>query len=198
MDFKTTFIHGLLKETVYMTQPEGFDNGNMDQVCLLLKSLYGLKPAPLQWNIRFDEFIKFIGYKQSRYDPCVYFNNQIYLLLYVDDMLLIGKNKGEIEDLKRKLNEEFEMKNLGSAKKILGINIFRNRPNTIFLSQKDYLEKVLSRFGMQHAKSVSSPLAHLIKLSKEQAPKTETERAEMDTIPYASAVGSLMYAMVCS
>ena len=51
---------------------------------------------------------------------------------------------------------------------------------------------------MQHAKSVSSPLAHHFKLSKEQAPKTETERAEMDTIPYASAVGSLMYAMVCS
>lgn len=160
MVVKTTFLHGELKEAVYMTQPEGFDNGDKNQVCLLLKSLYGLKQAPRQWNIRFDEFIKSIGYSQSRYDPCVYFSDHIHLLLYVDDMLLIGKNKGEIEELKRKLIAEFEMNDLGSAKKILGIDIFRNRPNTIFPSQKDYLEKILNRFGMQQAKPVSTPLAH--------------------------------------
>ena len=113
-------------------------------------------------------------------------------------MLLIGKDQDEIQKLKGKLNSEFEMKDLGCAKKILGIDIVRNRPHSIFLSQKDYLEKVLIKFGMMQSKSVSTPIAHHFKLSKDQAPKTEKERAEMDSTPYASAVGSLMYAMVCS
>ena len=113
-------------------------------------------------------------------------------------MLLVGKSRTEIDKLKGKLSEEFEMKDLGPAKKILGIDIKRNRPNTIFLSQKGYLEKVLNKFGMQQAKPVSTPIAPHFRLSKDQSPKTEEERSEMDDKPYASGVGSLMYAMVCS
>ena len=74
-----------------MEQPEGFDNGDPYQICLLKRSLYGLKQAPRQWNIRFDDFITKIGFVKSAYDPCVYSNNQVVLLLYVDDILIVGK-----------------------------------------------------------------------------------------------------------
>ncbi|XP_062076052.1 retrovirus-related Pol polyprotein from transposon TNT 1-94 [Humulus lupulus] len=138
------------------------------------------------------------GFIKSAYDPCVYFNNTLYLLLYVDDILSIGKSKSEISDMKLLLKSEFEMKDLGEAKKILGIEIKRSRPETLMLTQESYLRKVLQKFNMDKSKPVSTPLAAHFKLSRDQSPKTEQDRAAMDSILYASWVGSLMYAMVCT
>ena len=88
------------------------------------------------------------------------------------------------------------MKDLGAAKQILGIRIIRDKANGTFkLSQAKYVKKILSRFNMNEAKPVSTPLAHF-RLSKEQSPKTKEERDHMSKVPYASAIGSLMYAMV--
>ena len=198
MDVKTTFLHGNLEETIYMKQPRGFESSNANQVCLLKKSLYGLRQAPRQWNLRFDEFLTRIGFTKSCYDPCVYYNGQLYLLLYVDDILIVGKSRREISNLKLILSSEFDMKDLGQAKRILGIDIKRRRPDVIMLSQKNYLVKVLQKFNMDKAKPVSIPLSPQFKLSKDLAPKTEQERSYMDSVPFASGVGSLMYAMVCT
>ena len=91
------------------------------------------------------------------------------------------------------------MKDLGAAKKILGMKITRNRKNRkLTLSQGEYIEKVLERFNMQDAKPVSTPLATHFKLSKEMCPKTQEDIEYMSKVPYQSAVGSLMYAMVCT
>ncbi|KAH9801557.1 hypothetical protein KPL71_001080 [Citrus sinensis] len=121
----------------------------------------------------------------------------IYLLLYVDDMLIASKHKSEVEKLKNLLKSEFEMKDLGSAKRILGMEIFINRAaGTLFLSQEKYIKKVLERFDMHNSKPVLTPLGSQFKLSAAQL--TEAEKAQMDGIPYAQAVGSLMYAMVCT
>ena len=91
------------------------------------------------------------------------------------------------------------MKDLGPAKQILGMNISRDRSaGTLNLSQKLYIEKVLSRFRVNDAKARTTPLANNFKLSKEQSPKTAEERDLMTLVPYGSAVGSLMYAMVCT
>lgn len=198
MDVRTTFLHGNLEERIYMRQPEGFENKDPNLVCLLNKSLYGLKQAHRQWNIRFHEFMTKIKYHKSKFDPYIYTNGKIFLLLYVDDILLIGKDRSEIDMLKRQLHSEFEMKDLGEAKKILGIEIKKKRPGRITLSQKQYLSKVLDRFNMNKAKPISTPLAPHFKLTKDQSPKTETERVYMDKVPYASCVGSLIYAMVCT
>ena len=135
---------------------------------------------------------------RSAHDPCVYFNNSLYLLLYVDDILIVGKNKKEIAHIKSMLKLEFEMTDLGEAKKILGIEIRRNRPETLVLTQEGYLRKVIQKFNMESSKPVSTPLASHFKLNKDQSPKTEEERVKMDSKPYASGVGSLMYAMVCT
>ena len=205
LDVKTAFLHGELEETIYMVQPEGFRiEGKEDHVCRLKKSLYGLKQSPRQWYKRFDRFMLSNGYSRSSYDSCVYHRilsdgSFVYLLLYVDDMLIAAGNMSHIQTLKKQLSDEFEMKDLGSAKKILGMEIQRDRgAGKLFLSQKGYIEKVLERFGMQKAKPVTTPLASHFRLSASLSPQTKEEEDQMVQVPYSSAVGSIMYAMVCT
>ncbi|KAG8480237.1 hypothetical protein CXB51_024800 [Gossypium anomalum] len=205
LDVKTAFLHGELEEDIYMQQPEGFTvSEKEDYVCLLKKSLYGLKQSPRQWYKRFDSFMTSHDFKRSSFDSCVYFkkNNDgsfVYLLLYVDDMLIAAKDKGEIRKVKAQLSEEFEMKDLGPAKKILGMEILRDRKTSkLYLSQKGYIEKLLCRFNMRSAKPVSTPLAAHFRLSSTLSPQSDDEIEYMSHVPYSSAVGSLMYAMVCS
>ena len=91
------------------------------------------------------------------------------------------------------------MKDLGPARQILGMHIIRDRSTKqLWLSQERYVTKVLQRFNMSEAKPVRSTLLANCKLSSKQSPKTKAKKAEMMRIPYASAVGSLMYAMVCT
>lgn len=142
LDVKTAFLHGELEEEIYMTQPDGFQvPGKEDYVCKLKKSLYGLKQSPKQWYKRFDSFMIEIGYNRSPYDCCVYHSklkngSYIYLVLYVDDMLIAAKDKSDIQKLKGLLSAEFEMKDLGAAKKILGIEIYIYRSqNKLFVSE---------------------------------------------------------------
>ena len=112
-----------------MSQPTGFKTaGKEDIVCKLKKSLYGLKQSPRQWYKRFDSFIRGKRYTRSHYDPCVYYNKlptgeYIYLLLYVDDMLIALKSRSAIDTLKRDLSSEFEMEDHGEARKVLGMKI---------------------------------------------------------------------------
>ncbi|KAH9680676.1 hypothetical protein KPL71_026642 [Citrus sinensis] len=133
LDVKIAFLHGDLEEEIYITQPDGFKvAGKENWVCKLTKSLYGLKQSPRQWYKRFDRFMKGQRYIRNKFDHCVYFRKLqegsfIYLLLYVDDMLIASKSKDEIEKLKTQLDQEFEMKDLGEAKKILNMEICRDR-----------------------------------------------------------------------
>ncbi|KAE8697637.1 putative tRNA ligase [Hibiscus syriacus] len=175
LDVKIAFLHGNLEEEIYMLQPEGFEEEEKKNLVCRLNA-----------------------------DPCAYFkrsgdNDFVILLLYVDDMLVAGPNKDNIEELKAQLAREFEMKDLGSANKILGMQIHRDRSNRkIWLSQKNYLKKILSRFNMQDCKPISTPLPINFKLSSSMSPSSEEERMEMYRVPSASAVGSLMFAMICT
>ncbi|KAH9682249.1 hypothetical protein KPL71_027276 [Citrus sinensis] len=205
LDVKTAFLHGELEEEIYMLQPEGFTEiGKENLVCRLNKSLYGLKQAPRCWYKRFDSFIMSLEYNRLGSDHCAYYkrfedNDFIILLLYVDDMLVAGPNKDRIQELKVQLAREFEMKDLGPANKILGMQIHRDRNNRkIWLSQKNYLKKLLRRFNMQDCKSISTPLPVNFKLSSSMCPSNEAERKEMSRVPYASTVGSLIFAMICT
>ena len=142
--------------------------------------------------MKFESVIEEQGYKKTSSDHCVFFqkfsdDDFIILLLYVDDMLIVGKNKSRIAVLKKQLSKSFAMKDLGPAKKILGIQIHRHRDRKeLFLSQKQYIEKVLKRFNMTDAKVVSTPLAKHFKLSISQSPSTDEEKKEMSRIPYSS------------
>ncbi|GKV15591.1 hypothetical protein SLEP1_g26368 [Rubroshorea leprosula] len=203
LDLKTVFLHGDLHEEIYMDQPEGFEEkGDEHMVCKLKKSLYGLKQAPRQWYKKFDSFMMGHGCKKTNADPCVYIRlfpngNFIILLLYVDDMLILGQDVEKIYRLKEELSKSFDMKDLGPAKQILGMAITRDRKaGKLWLSQEKYVERLLERFNMKHAKPVSTPLANHFKLSKRSCPTTKEEKEKMSPIPYSSIVGSLMYAMV--
>jgi hypothetical protein len=145
-----------------------------------------------------------VGYKRCEYDCCVHvrsFDNGsfIFLLLYVDDMLIAAKSIVEVNKLKVLLSREFDMKGLGTAKKILGMEIRRDiDAKGLWLSQASYVKKVLERFSMENAKPVSTPLVNHFRLSTSQCPKTVEETEDMSKVPYASAVGCLMYDMVCT
>ena len=205
LDVKTAFLHGELEEEIYMKQPEGFEvKGKENLVCRLKKSLYGLKQAPRQWYKKFESFMLEHGFHKTQADHCVFVKRYnegdfLILLLYVDDMLVVGQDVKKIASLKKALSKSFAMKDLGPAKQILGMHIVRDRTeNLLWLSQEKYVTKVLQRFNMCDAKSVGSPLPMDCKLNSGQCPKSEKDKAEMRRVSYASAVGSLMYAMVCT
>ena len=202
---KTSFLHGDLDETIYMDQPEGFlMHGSEDKIFLLKKSLYGLKQASRQWHLKFDEHMEKMGFEKSKYDSCIYFKDRgkasvVYLLLYVDDILISGPDKKELQSVKGMLGDGFEIKDLGSAQGILGMNISRDRRNkTLWLSQKDYIKKVVQKFQVESSKGASVPISQQFKLSRDQCPRTEAEEREMKPIPYANIVGSVMYKMICT
>ncbi|KAJ9566010.1 hypothetical protein OSB04_001976 [Centaurea solstitialis] len=205
MDVTTAFLNGELEEEIFMHQPEGFVfPGKEGHVCKLIKSLYGLKQSPRQWYKRFDAFVTAHGLSNSSYDSCVYFKkcddgSILYLLLYVDDMLIAAKDMGEVQKVKDQLNSEFDMKDLVAAKKILGMEIVRDRKaRKLYLSQEGYVQKVLHHFGMSEAKSVNTPFAPHFRLSSALSPSTQADVAYMARVSYSSAVGSLMYAMICT
>ena len=145
------------------------------------------------------------GYTRSLYDPCVYFcklssGEYIYLLLYLDDMLIASKNRSSIDKLKVQLSYEFEMNDLREARRVLGMEIERDRvKRRVSLTQKAYSQKMLQKFLIgDEIKSVSSPLALHFKLSAKMSLKTIDDREYMFHVSYASAVGSLMYAIMCT
>jgi hypothetical protein len=148
-----------------MEQPEGFSQlGQEHLVCKLKKSRYGLKWSPRQWYKRFDSYMIKIGYKRCEYDCCVYVKSLddgsfIFLLLYVDDILIAAKSIVEVKKLKVLLSKEFDMKDLGAAKKILGMEICKDRDaKKLWLSYAGYVKKVLERFSTENAKPVNKPV----------------------------------------
>ncbi|GJS20506.1 retrotransposon protein, putative, ty1-copia subclass [Tanacetum coccineum] len=177
MDVKTAFLNGYLNEEVYMEQPEGFVN-------------------PKYPNRKF-------GFTQNRDEPCVYLkasgSNVTFLILYVDDILIMGNSIPMLQDVKSYLGRCFAMKDLGEAAYILGIKIYRDRSRRLIgLCQSAYIEKILKRFHMENSKRGSIPMQDKLRLSKSQGASTPAELKRMQSVPYASAVGSIMYAVRCT
>ena len=173
MDVKTAFLNGYLEESIYMMQPEGFIvKGQEQKVCKLSRSIYGLKQASRSWNIRFDEAIKSYGFDQNLDEPCVYKqireNSVVFLILYVDDILLIGNDKKSMTMVKEWLASQFQMKDLGEASYVLGIQIIQDRKNRLLaLSQAMYIDKVIIKYSMQNSKKGYLPSKHGVHLSQE-------------------------------
>lgn len=193
MDVCTAFLNGDLQEEIYMKQPDGFAEG--DLVCKLNKSLYGLKQSSRVWNERFHKFITSIGFKQSQYDHCLYISEKkeetVYLLLYVDDLILIGKTLKKISLIKRVISDEFEMKDFGELRQFLGITVKRDRTKGYLeLNQRAYLENVLKRFNMDSCNGISTPKECNLKLLKTDNRDTTV----LTRHPYRELIGCLMYA----
>ena len=204
MDVKTAFLNGFLKEELYMMQPEGFVNPKgANKVCKLQRSIYGLVQASWIWNIRFDEVIKAYHFVQTFGEACIYKkvsgSSIAFLILYVDHILLIGNDIEFLDSIKGYLDKSFSMKDLSEAAYILGIRIYRDRLRCLIgLSQSTYLGKVLKKFKIDQTKKGFLHVLQGVKLSKTQNPTTTEDRERMKVIPYASAIGSMKYAMLCT
>ncbi|KAK8554367.1 hypothetical protein V6N12_031331 [Hibiscus sabdariffa] len=128
MDVKIAFLNGKLEEDVYMTHPEGFVTPkNAGKVCKLQRSIYGLKQASRSWNLHFNDAIKEFGFIRNEDEPCVYkkFSGSTvsFLILYVDDILIIGNDIPTLQSVKAWLSSCFSIKDLGEATYILGVKI---------------------------------------------------------------------------
>jgi hypothetical protein len=204
MDVKTAFLNGDLYENVYMARPKGFViEGKEKMGCRLKKSIYGLKQASGQWYLKFDETVRKFGFKENEEDNCIYakFKNGrfIFLILYVDDILLASSDIDLLLETKKFLSSKFDMKDLGEASFVLGIEIHRERSKGVLgLSQKAYLEKVLKKYGMHVSKPTPAPIVKGDSYGKFQCPRNQYEIDQMKAVPYASAVRSLQYAQVCT
>nr|GEZ45959.1 retrotransposon protein, putative, Ty1-copia subclass [Tanacetum cinerariifolium] len=168
IDVKTAFLNGYLNEEIYMEQPKGFfSQKHPDRVCKLKRSIYGLKQK------RFDDEIKKFGFSQNRNEACVYVKDcgsyVTFLILYVDDILIMRKNIPMLQDVKSYLRRCFAMKDLGEATYILGIKIYQDRlKRLISLYQSAYIEKILKRFYMENSKRGTILMQEKLKFSKSQ------------------------------
>jgi len=132
MDVKTTFLNENLEDDVYMDQPVGFiKEGKEHMVFKLKKPIYGLKLASKQWYLNFKDTITSFGFKENIIDQCIYLkvseNKFIFLILFVDDILLATNDLGLLSDTKKVFSNNFEIKDMSEAYYIIGIEIFCDR-----------------------------------------------------------------------
>ena len=142
----------------------------MTHVCKLKKTLYGLKQAPRAWYARIDSFLEIIEFTKSKADPNIYLkvmdDEPGILLLYVDDLILNGNEK-LIIDCKKKLAEEFKMKDLGLMHYFLGMEVWQS-PEVIFLNQGKYTVEILKIFYMLDCKSMATPMDTNLRLLSDE------------------------------
>ena len=199
LDVKTAFLYGELEETIYMAQPEGYETGSGDMICRLHKSLYGLRQAPRAWHARLKQVLESMGFTASVADPglfeCPSGGGHIWLLLWVDDLILTATKGVSTAHVKAQLQSTFDVRDLGEATWFLGMKIERDRSaHTIKLSQTTMANDVVSKFDMANATPKSTPLSTGLTLTKFEGDQLDS--ATKST--YAELVGSLMYLSTCT
>jgi len=189
LDVHNAFLHGDLHEEIYMCPPPGLRRQGENLVCRLNKSLYGLKQASRQWFAKFSAAIQAAGYVQSKADYSLFTcrNGKSFtaLLIYVDDILIIGNDLKAVYTLKRFLHSRFRIKDLGDLKYFLGIEVSRSQKG-IAISQRKYTLEILKDGGILGAKPVNFPMEQNTKLS-------DAGDLLNDPSQYRRLVGRLIY-----
>lgn len=198
LDVKTAFLNGVLEEEIYMEQPEGYQEQGPRVACRLQRALYGLRQAPRAWHTRLKQELEAMGFQASEADPGLWVlrgkESTVYLLVYVDDLLIASRDLGAVQAVKDMLMSIFDARDLGEARVFLGMEIVRDRvQGTIHLSQRKLAEELVSKHGLGGAKPASVPLSPSVKLSKHEGQPLDTNR-----YPYSELVGSLLYLSVCT
>jgi hypothetical protein len=190
MDVHNAFLHGDLHEDVYMKLPPGFHTSSPGLVCKLRKSLYGLKQAPRCWFAKLSAALLQFGFRQSCSDYSLFnlvtSDVQLVVLVYVDDLIVCGNNSAAILRFKTYLSNCFHMKDLGTLKYFLGVEVARNSSG-IFLCQRKYALDIIQETGLLGAKPASTPLEQNHQLSLATGhPLDQPER-------YRRLIGRLIY-----
>lgn len=197
-DIKTAFLHGELKENIWMEEPEGFETKS-GYACKLLKSIYGLKQASRCWNQCFTDFLKKFSLKPIQSDSCVLIRvderSKLIIAIYVDDGLACSNDKLLLEEVISHLKGKFEI-TLMEAQCFLGLEILRDRKRKLLgISQKHYIEKIVSKFELAESVGAPTPIEANIKLVKNGVSDISSKPVQ---VPYREAIGSLMFAMLGS
>lgn len=193
LDVKTAFLNGKLKEDIYIYPPKGI-KCKAGHVLKLIKSLYGLRQSSKCWNDRINDYLLSLGFERSNNDYCLYINKRhmVYLLLYVDDMILAGPNLEYTEFYKEKLTQEFSVKDKGELKNFLGLEIEYEKGNGILkINQRRYILGILRRFNFENCKQCVTPIESKVNLSI-CGNETTTNK------PVKELIGCLMYLMLGS
>lgn len=195
MDVKTAFLNGVLNEEIFMKIPNGI-NAEENHVCKLNKALYGLKQSARCWFEKFETILKQQKFQSSNVDKCLFIldngniTENIYVILYDDDVIIITHNINKMNKFKQYLSKQFEMIDMNEAKFFLGIKIER-KESKIIMSQNAYLQSVLKRFGMSDCNAISTPLPEKLNF-------TELNSDLHCEAPCRNLIGCLMYAMLCT
>ena len=197
MDIVTAYLYAPLDCEVFMNQPEEYDDGS-GKVLPLKKGLYGLKQAGMLWHTMIKDNLVKTGYQQNIHDPGLYTlveeGFESYIIVYVDDILIAGRDVATVIETKRRLQTSFEARDLGEAETYLGINITRDRESrTLKIDQERMIKEIVAKFGQEEAKTRATPLSTSIKLAKDEGEPLDTA-----CYPSAQLVGSLMYLAVCT
>ncbi|UYV64215.1 ATP13A3 [Cordylochernes scorpioides] len=199
-DVKTAFLNGELEELVYLEQPEGYKRD--DNSCYRLhKSLYGLRQSSRNWNKKFTNFLYSHNFKTSDADPCIFIgthnDSNVILALYVDDGIILSKDKEAIAIIMDELEHAFDITS-GSVNFFVGLQIEQSEDRaSIFIHQSSYIDKILSKFNMADCIPASVPMDPSVILTKQDCPTPE-QKEKMPKFPFREAVGSLMFASCVS
>ena len=192
MDIVTAFLHGHLQEEVYMEQPPGYvKEGQETLVCLLQRSLYGLKQSPRCWNDTFCEYMKELGFTPLKSDCCIVKKEDplVFIALYVDDIIPIAENMEVMNSVKSDIARRFPVKDMGPLHYVLGISCVQDDENgKIGLCQEMYIDKLVNKFGLTDAVPVSTPSDTNVTLMKYDGISKSVDKSY-----YQSLVGSLLY-----
>nr|GEW11679.1 ribonuclease H-like domain, reverse transcriptase, RNA-dependent DNA polymerase [Tanacetum cinerariifolium] len=191
LDVKSAFLYEHLKEEVYVTQPEGFiKKQDNEKVYRLIKALYGLRQAPRAWNIKLDNTLKSLDFKKCALEQAIdtKTSNDSTLLIgvYVDDLIITGTHKEEINKFKAQMKEKFEMSDLGLLAYYLGIEVTQTNGN-ILIKQSAYANKILKEAGMIDCNETWIPMDPGTRLTK------ITEGTTVNSTEYRSLIGCLRY-----
>ena len=206
MDVKTAYLNGELDVPIYMQAPDGLEL--IDQtcpphhVCLLIKSLYGLKQSGRRWHSNINHSLITHGFTPLHADRCVYVRRKgdciDIIALYVDDLLIASSRTSELLAIKRRLTQQYEMEDMGEATFILGIDIRRDRANrTISIGQSAYINTLLARHGMADCNPSTTPMEAGI-VHELVAAADGYEASTVLTRNYQSIIGGLMFAAICT
>ena len=195
MDVKSAFLNGILKDEIYMKVPEGI-KCKENEVCKLNKAIYGLKQSAKCWFEIFEQTLINKGFRNSSVDRCIYIldkgdiSKNIYIVLYVDDLVIATANQDSMQNFKNYLKNKFRMTDLDEIKFFIGIKIVRSE-NRISLDQSAYVKTILDRFKMADCKTISTPLESKL----DYAALNSDEKCDA---PCRNLIGCLMYLMICT
>ncbi|XP_047320336.1 uncharacterized mitochondrial protein AtMg00810-like [Impatiens glandulifera] len=193
LDVKSAFLNGVLKEEVYVVQPQGFNvEGEEEKVYKLKKALYGLKQAPHAWYGNIDEYFSKRGFFRIPREPTLYIKHgesgMLIVSLYVDDLIFTRNDENMINEFKTDMVKKYEMNDLGLLHYFLGIEIDQN-DGGVFICQNKYAQSINSKFKMENCNLVMTPLVVNEKLVKDDG----SGDGDADAVQYRSFVGSLLY-----